>query len=228
MAQKQVWEKEYRQPQLVTRGEDPQQDVLRLLKFLKRKQGLDLSGLKMLDLGAGTGRNANYLASLGNEAVGVEIAPTAVRLARERAAQLGVKVEYFEQSMAERLPVANRSVDLALDITSSNSLSAPEREAYFAELRRVLKPGAFLVLKTLCKEGDKNARELLSRQPGPEPDTYVLVELGLTERVFSREALLELYGRDFELLKLDKKSSYTRMNQRSYKRNFWLAVWRKR
>jgi len=228
MAQKDVWEKEYRSPQLVTKGEEPQNDVLRLLRLLKKKHGLELSGLRILDLGAGTGRNGNYLASLGNSVVGVEIAPTAVRIARERARELGVTAEYHEQSMAERLPLDDRSIDLALDITSSNSLLAQEREEYFAELERTLKPGAFLVLKTLCKEGDKNAKELLIRQPGPEPDTYVMAELGLTERVFSREDLLALYGRHFEFLYLDKKSSYTRMNNRSYKRNFWLALWRKK
>lgn len=227
MAQKQVWENEYQSPQLVTKGEEPQNDVLRLLRLLKKKQSLELSGLKILDLGSGTGRNGNYLAGLGNEVIGVEIAPTAVKIARERAKALGAKAEYFEQSMAERLPVDDRSVDLTLDITSSNSLLASEREAYFAELNRTLKPGAFLILKTLCKEGDKNAKELLVKQPGPEPDTYVMAELGLTERVFSREDLLKLYQRYFKLIHLDKKSSYTRMNNRSYKRNFWLAVWQK-
>ncbi len=228
MPQKEVWEKEYRSPQLVTKGEEPQNDVLRLLRLLKKKYSLELSGLRILDLGAGTGRNGNYLAGLGNSVVGVEIAPTAVRIARERARELGVIAEYHEQSMAERLPLDDHSIDLALDITSSNSLLAQEREGYFAELERALKPGAFLVLKTLCKEGDKNAKELLAKQPGPEPDTYVMAELGLTERVFSREDLLALYGRHFELLHLDKKSSYTRMNNRSYKRNFWLALWRKK
>ncbi|NTW22441.1 class I SAM-dependent methyltransferase [Candidatus Falkowbacteria bacterium] len=228
MAQKQVWENEYRSPQLVTKGEEPQNDVLRLLRVLKKKYGLEQTGLKVLDLGSGTGRNGNYLAELGNSVVGVEIAPTAVRLARERAQALGVSAEYHEQSMADRLPLEDLSVDLAIDITSSNSLLSAEREAYFAELARVLKPGAFLVLKTLCKEGDKNAKELLVKQPGPEPDTYVMAELGLTERVFSREDLLALYTRHFELLHLDKKSSYTRMNNRSYKRNFWLALWRKK
>jgi len=227
MAQKHVWEKEYQSPQLVTKGEEPQSDVVRLLRQLKKKQGLVLSGLKILDLGAGTGRNGNYLAELGNEVVGVEIAPTAVRIARERARTMNVTAEYFEQSMAERLPLADLSVDLALDITSSNSLLALEREAYFGELVRVLKPGAFLVLKTLCKEGDKNAKELLAKQPGPEVDTYVMAELGLIERVFSREDLTKLYGRYFKLVHLDKKSSYTRMNNRSYKRNFWLAIWQR-
>lgn len=227
MAQKQVWENEYRSPQLVTKGEEPQNDVLRLLRLLKKKHGLELSGLSIVDLGSGTGRNGNYLAELGNDVTGVEIAPTAVRIARERAQALGIKASYFEQSMSERLPLGDLSVDLALDITSSNSLSAAEREAYFSELARVLKPGAFLILKTLCKEGDKNAKELLIKQPGPEPDTYVMAELGLTERVFSRESLAELYGRYFKLIHLDKKSSYTRMNNRSYKRNFWLAVWQR-
>ncbi|NTU99369.1 class I SAM-dependent methyltransferase, partial [Candidatus Falkowbacteria bacterium] len=122
MPQKDIWEREYRQPQLVTKGEEPQKDVLRLLKDLRRKHGVVFDGLSVLDLGSGTGRNSNHLASLGARVVGVEIAPTAVRLARTRAIELGVTVQYYEQSMADALPLDDSSVDLAIDITSSNSL----------------------------------------------------------------------------------------------------------
>jgi SAM-dependent methyltransferase len=227
MAQKEIWEREYRQPQLVTKGEEPQKDVLRLFKDLRRKHGVAFEELSVIDLGSGTGRNSNYLAGLGAKVVGVEIAPTAVRLSRLRAEGQNLSVKYFEQSMSDRLPVEDLSIDLAIDITSSNSLLAKERATYLKELDRIIKPGGYFVLKTLALDGDKNAKALLKLSPGPEPYTYKMKELGLVEHVFSREELMELYGGMFKLIELEKKTSYTRMNGQSYKRNFWLSIWQK-
>ena len=57
-----AWEKEYRNSKLLTKEAEPQKDTLRFIKFLKKEAKLDLEGLHVLDLGSGTGRNANYFA----------------------------------------------------------------------------------------------------------------------------------------------------------------------
>lgn len=223
MPQKEVWEKEYQAGQLVTGGEEPQKDVLRFLRFLKKEQGIDLAGLKVLDLGCGTGRNANHLASLGCEVTGLEIAANALRLAKERARDLGVEATYLHGSMGEAFSFADGSFDLVLDITSSNSLNQAEREVYFKETQRVLKKNGWFFVKALNKEGDKNAKNLLKTSPGPEPDTYIMKDLGLVERVFDQKSFRGLYGQYFKIIFLEKKTSYTRFGGQSYKRNFWLA-----
>lgn len=57
MPQDITWEDEYRDPQLlVTKGDQPQKDVLRFFKFLRRKEGISLENLAVLDLGSGTGQ----------------------------------------------------------------------------------------------------------------------------------------------------------------------------
>ncbi len=227
MPQEAVWEREYNDPQLVTKDSKPQKDVLRFLKYLRKDEEVALEGLSVLDLGSGTGRNANYIAKLGNTVTGIEISKTAIALARDRAHEEGVQVTYVHQSMGERFPVADASVDLVLDITSSNSLNEKEREAYLAECDRVVKPGGHLFVKTLCKDGDKNAKALLKLHPGPEKDTYINQDMGLVERVFSREDLTALYGRFFVIDRLQMKTNYTRFKGQSYKRNFWLAYLKK-
>lgn len=227
MPQGLVWEREYRQPQLLTKKPEPQTDLKDFLRFLRKRQGVSLEGLRVLDLGSGTGRNANYIAQLGNSAVGIEISETAVGLARERAKESGVAAEYLLGSFGEPFPFADSSFDMIIDVTSSNSLNEAERAVYLAESRRVLKPGGYFFVKALCKDGDKNAKNLLALHPGPEPDTYINPDMGLTERVFSRADFIDLYGVSFTIVRLQAKTNYTRFKGQPYKRNFWLAYLRK-
>ncbi|MBI2120194.1 MAG: class I SAM-dependent methyltransferase [Parcubacteria group bacterium] len=222
-----VWEREYRNPQLVTKGGKPQNDTLRFFTFLKKEEGVTLEGLRVLDLGCGTGRNANYLAELGNTVTGFEISGTAIELARARAKSSGVAAEYFYHDIGAKYPFGDSTFDLILDVTSSNSLNEKEREIYLAETHRVLKLGGYFFVKTLCKDGDQNAKALLKKSPGPEPDTYINTHMGLTERVFSEQDFRSIYSKYFHILRLEKKTSYTRFKNQSYKRNFWLAYMKK-
>lgn len=226
MAQTNIWEQEYKESKLVTKSDQPQNDVLRFIKFLK-KQGFEMTGKKVLDLGSGTGRNSNYLAELGNEAAGMEISGTAIRLAQERAWEKKIKVKYLKQSFGEELPFVDGYFDLVLDVTSSNSLDEKERSVYLKEVHRILNPGGYFFVRALCKEGDKNAKELLKRNPGPEKDTYIMEGLKLKERVFERKDFIDMYSEYFKIITLLKKTSYTRFNNQSYKRNFWLAYLKK-
>src|SRR5680860_552128 len=98
MVQKKEWEKEYRDSTFVTMHDAPQKFFLRFLKYLK-KAGVDIKDLKVLDLGCGTGRNANYLAELGAIVTGIEISDTAVRLAKKRAEEKELKVKYVLASI---------------------------------------------------------------------------------------------------------------------------------
>lgn len=224
MAQELVWEREYRNSKLLTKENKSQADVVRFVDFLKKeKVTKELSSLRVLDLGSGTGRNAFYFAEMGNHVTGLEISKTAVEIAKENAKNAGLTVSYIKQSIGEKFPSEDKGFDVLLDVTSSNSLTESEREVFLSEADRVLKPGGYFFTKTLCKDGDVNAKYLLKNHPGTEKDTYVMPELGLTERVWSREDFTKMYEKYFTFLHLEKKTSYSRMNDRVYKRNFWIA-----
>ena len=227
MPQINAWEKEYQSPQLVTKDDKPQKDILRYFKFLKKEEGTDWQSLKVLDLGSGTGRNANYLASMGAKVFGLEISETALKIAHDRACNKGLSVQYFRRSIGEKYQFEDNFFDLVLDVTSSNSLSWEEREIYLKEVSRVLKKGGHFFVRALSKDADKNVKALLKINPGPEKDTYINKDMGLVERVFSREDFLKTYSRYFEIIKMLKKTGYTRFKNQSYKRNFHLAYLRK-
>lgn len=227
MAQYDAWEKEYRNPQLLTGRDVPQNDVLRFLKFVKKTGGFRVEGLNVLDLGSGTGRNSNYIAELGNNVVGMEISLTAVRIASQRAEKMGVRVKYLQHNIGSPYPFEDNHFDIMLDITSSNSLNEKERGVYLEETSRVLKTGGYFFVRALCRDGDKNAKNLIKISPGPEHDTYRMPELDLVERVFSDKDIRKQYGEYFKIEALKKKKGYARLNGQSYKRNYWLLYLQK-
>jgi ubiquinone/menaquinone biosynthesis C-methylase UbiE len=223
MAQEQVWDREYRNSKFLTKENKPQSDVVRFVQFLKKDERVIPENLNILDLGSGAGRNSFYFAEMGNTVTGLEISKTAVNIANEYANNAGFNINYVKQSIGEKFPVEDSSVDIALDITSSNSLTEAEREVFLSETNRVLKNNAYFFTKALCKEGDENAKYLVKNSPGKEKDTYIMPEIGVTERVWNKEDFISTYEKYFEIINMEKKTSYSKINDRSYKRNFWIV-----
>jgi SAM-dependent methyltransferase len=226
MAQSKAWDREYRKPQLLSKENKPQSDIVRAVKELK-KLGFFPKGRHVLDIGSGIGRNSFYFNELGANSFGLEISQTAIKTAEDYVKGINNPPQFILHDIGTSFPFKDGTFDLALDIVSSNSLSENEREICLKETHRVLKSGGFFLIKVLNKDGDTNAKNLLAQSPGKEKDTYILQELGLTERVFSREDFLSIYGADFNLISLTKKTSYPRMNNRVYKRNYLIGLWQK-
>lgn len=227
MSQEHVWDREYRNSKLLTKENKPQSDVVKFAKWLRKEEKFEIENSHVLDLGSGAGRNSFYFAELGAHVTGIEISKTAIQIAEENAKEAGLEIKYIKQNIGEKFPVEDGYVDVVLDVTSSNSLTEAEREVYLSETSRVLKNGGYFFVKALCKDGDENAKYLLKNNSGKEKDTYIMPGLGVTERVWSREDFVSTYGKYFKILSLEKKTSYSRMNNRSYKRNFWVCYLKK-
>lgn len=226
--QQEAWEREYRAQQLLSPSNVPHADVMRFVRWMKkeyRRRGerLDLEDMRVLDLGSGTGRNAYYFAREGARVTGLEFSPTALQMAKQFAREGGLDIDYRLQSIGKPYPLPDESIDIALDVTSSNSLSDSERKMYVRELSRTLKPGALLFVRALSFEGDPHAKELVRRFPGPDPDTYVHPDLGIVEKVFSRESFRAAYESAFSIRELERTQHYAEVAGRTYKRSYWVA-----
>lgn len=226
MVQENIWDREYRTSKLLTKDNKPQSDVVKFVKLLK-EQKFEIEGSSMLDLGSGAGRNSFYFAEMGANVVGLEISKTAIEISNDNAKDAGLDIKYIKQSIGEKFPCEDSSIDVVLDVTSSNSLTEAEREVYLNETNRVLRTSGYFFVKALCKDGDENAKYLVKNNPGKENDTYIMPELGVTERVWTKEDFLQTYAKYFKILNLEKKTSYSRMNNRVYKRNFWICYMQK-
>lgn len=228
MPQKNAWEQEYNDPQLIKISQEPRKDLRRYIKFLKKSENVYFDKLKILDLGSGTGKNSVYLAQLGdNHVVGLDISSTAVDIANEQMKDLNLDIDYKVADIGDKYPFDNNYFDLIIDIMSSNSLNEKERDIYLKEVHRVLKMGGYFFVRALCKDGDNNAKKLLKHHPASEYDTYINEDMNLVERVFSQEDFTKMYSKYFEIQKLIKKTNYAQFKGQSYKRNYWLAYMKK-
>lgn len=102
--------------------------------------------LHVVDLGCGVGATLCYLAErLPIRATGVTISPVQARLATDRIAHAGMaeRVACVEGSY-EALPAPIPAADIAYAIESFAHAEHPER--FFAECRRLVRPGGTLVI----------------------------------------------------------------------------------
>src|SRR3989339_1451875 len=109
-----VWEREYRTPLFVTKKDGPQADTLRFLKFLKKEEKYKVEDRAILDLGCGTGGNSNYLADKGNNVIGIDVSKKALEIARTRARDIGVNVDYRLGDIRGWYEIADNSIDLII------------------------------------------------------------------------------------------------------------------
>ncbi len=101
----------------------------------------------VLDCGCGTGEQALMLAARGLEVMGVDLAPTAIHTAREKAAARGLPVE-FHVADALHLDALQRTFATVVDSGVFHTFDDDLRAAYVASLGSVVRPGG--VLHLLC------------------------------------------------------------------------------
>ena len=101
----------------------------------------------VLDAGCGTGENALHVASLGLHVLGVDVAETALSIAREKAAGRGIDAD-FVVADALHLDRLGRVFETVLDCGLFHTFDSDERRDYVASLASVTSGGGALYV--LC------------------------------------------------------------------------------
>jgi SAM-dependent methyltransferase len=104
-------------------------------------------GSVVLDLGCGAGTDlliAAQKAGPGGRAIGVDMTPAMLERATASAEAMGLANVELHESLIETLPLEDGSVDVVI----SNGVIdlVPDKDAVFAEIDRVLRPGGRLQL----------------------------------------------------------------------------------
>ena len=106
----------------------------------------------VLDAGCGTGEHALLVASLGLSVLGIDVAETAVTIARKKAADRGIEVE-FAAADAFQLERLGRRFETVLDCGLFHTFDAEERPRYVASLASVAKRDGTLYVLCFSDDG---------------------------------------------------------------------------
>jgi SAM-dependent methyltransferase len=119
------------------------------------------SGMRVLDVAAGTGNAAVEAARAGADVVASDLTPELLDAGRGRAEAAGVELEWVEAD-AENLPFEAESFDVVM--SSIGAMFAPNHQRVADELARVCRPGGTVGLLSWTPEGMIGA---LFRTMGP-------------------------------------------------------------
>lgn len=113
----------------------------------------------VLDVGCGTGENSLHIAATGLDVLGVDVAPTALAIARAKSEARGIPA-HFTAADAFHLERLGRTFDTVLDCGLFHTFDDEERPDYVASLAQVTVPAGKLYVLCFSDEGP---------EPGPHP-----------------------------------------------------------
>jgi SAM-dependent methyltransferase len=159
---------------------------------------------RVLDAGCGTGEHALLAAHRGADAIGLDLAPTAIALARAKAARRGVSAR-FEVADALDLPRQALIVDTVIDSGVFHVFDDEDRKRYVEGLSAVLRPGGtcYLMCFSDRQPGDwgprrfsaKELRSWFSAEWTFESLTAETFDLNLINGLTQVQAWLAIIGR---------------------------------
>ncbi len=153
MAKKPFWEKAYKDASVSTFGK-PSDEFNSLVKKLPQ-------GAKVLDLGAGDGRNAIFLAKKGFDVTAVDVSEAGIKKLEKIAGEKGAKVKTKVQDMREFK--FDEQYDLIISHGCLHMIERKEWQKLIERIRENTKLGGYNVILVFTDkiEPSKNLKEFM-------------------------------------------------------------------
>jgi SAM-dependent methyltransferase len=129
----------------------------RFVTPLLREATKGLSAVRLLDCGCGTGANLALLAKYGR-AYGFDVSAVGLRIARESGRANTVR------ATVTSVPFADDAFDVVTSFDVLYSLESPDEHAAVAEMRRVTRPGGFVIINVAAMESLRGDHSVLSHE----------------------------------------------------------------
>jgi ubiquinone/menaquinone biosynthesis C-methylase UbiE len=129
---------------------------------------------RILFLGCGAGEFVIDASRAGGEAYGVDIAPTAIEMARAAASETGIACGFVVADVLA-LPFADQIMDIVVDDHCLHTIIGADRPSFLVEAKRVLKPEGIMLVRSMCS---------LPPRVDVDPSTRCLVVDGIAQRYF--------------------------------------------
>jgi ubiquinone/menaquinone biosynthesis C-methylase UbiE len=162
-------------------------------------------GMRILDVGAGTGRTAIPLARSGATVVALDLTLEMLHvLRRKTAGQPGLERLYIGRANARQMPINNDSFDVVVSTRFVHLFDSLDQLSLIHEMHRVLKPGGVLLIEynkpgAFCLFGLGLLRDTLRRIKGRKPlntsNDYQIRELYRDYQIIKQQGIsLPLIG----------------------------------
>ncbi len=158
------------------------------LAAARGKEGGELHGLAILDVGCGAGLASEELARAGAQVTGIVAAEAALAVARTHAAAEGLLIEYRE-GMPEMLVAEGRHFDAVIALEVIEHVA--DRPAFLRALAALTRPGGLVFISTL----NRTPRSFMFAKLGAEYVLQLLPRGTHDWRMFVRPAELSAEGR---------------------------------
>ena len=205
-ANRRYFRQAYRSGQHGWEVEEPSPYAVDFLRRLKRL----VPGARLLDVGCGEGRHAIAAARMDFKVTAIDYEPLALRRARQFAQRRRAQGMTFRKANVLRLSFPESCFDIVLDYGCLHHQKKSDWSAYKDNIVRVLRPRGFYVLSVFSREFPLFHG---SRRPWH-------IAQGAYRRYFMRRDILELFGREFEILEL--------VEEKGKHAGFWHALMRRR
>jgi SAM-dependent methyltransferase len=131
-------------------------------------------GMEVLDVACGTGNATLPAARAGARTTGLDFAPGLLEIARERAADAMLEIDFIEGD-AQAMPFEDGSFDRV--VSTFGHMFAPDHRRTADDMKRVLRPDGVIAVACWMPEGAigrmfRVTADLLPPPPGPPPGLW--------------------------------------------------------
>ncbi len=123
-------------------------------------------GMKILDVGCGTGNFSIKLAKMGVYVTGIDISNKMLLIAREKVKNMGLDVKFKKMDVYD-IAFPDNHFDDVISMATFEFIKQPQRA--FQEMMRILKPGGLMLIGTIHKNSPWGA--LYKKQVRQDPDS---------------------------------------------------------